>query len=68
MASWTVEDATALRQAIALGATSVAYADRRVSYRTLGEMRALLRSMERELGLGDPRPRRRYPVLDDDTG
>lgn len=51
--AWTREDIDVLRAAIASGTTSVAYADKSVTYRTLDEMFILLRRME-EAVLGVP--------------
>jgi uncharacterized protein YdbL (DUF1318 family) len=46
---YTQEQITALRAAIATGATVVEYGDKRVEYRSLAEMRSILAEMEAEL-------------------
>lgn len=47
--AWTQTDVDNLREAIALGATRVRIADRDVTYRSLDEMRSLLREMEAQV-------------------
>lgn len=49
--SWTTADLEALNKSIAMGATSVRYADRTVQYRSLEEMMKIRRLMMDELGL-----------------
>ncbi|UQY89267.1 hypothetical protein LQE85_08735 [Stenotrophomonas rhizophila] len=58
--AFTTEQITQLEGAIAAGVLSVRYADRTVTYQSLGEMRKLLKQMRCELGtaLGQPRRRR----------
>lgn len=46
--SFTIEQYTALR-AIATGATTITYGDKTVSYRSLAEMKDLVRMIEDEL-------------------
>jgi hypothetical protein len=54
--SYTQDQITAIKNAIALGALEVRYADgRTVKYRSLDEMRSILAEMENALGV---RPRR----------
>lgn len=53
--AWTVQDRDKLKLAIAMGAKIVAYADRRVEYRSLDEMLETLAMMEDELA---PRKRK----------
>lgn len=48
--AWTQADADALKASIARGVRDVSYADKRVSYRSLDEMLATLRLIEREIG------------------
>lgn len=52
---WTEQDRDKLKKAIAIGAKTVAYADRRVEYRSLDEMLGTLAMMEEELA---PKKRR----------
>jgi hypothetical protein len=47
--AFTIDQYTKLCEAIALGATSVKYADKEVQYRSLAEMRSLKSEMEAEL-------------------
>lgn len=48
--AWTEADRDALREAIVLGASKVRYADgREATYRSLEEMRSILRQIEEEL-------------------
>jgi hypothetical protein len=49
--AWTLSDLTALETAMKSGTTSVTFADRSVTYRSLAEMIALRNLMRRELGL-----------------
>lgn len=56
--AWTLKDLDELKAAIAEGALSVQYQDRRVQYRSLEEMRSIRREMERELGLATGTGRR----------
>jgi hypothetical protein len=57
--AWTQSDVDALKAALALGATRVRFADRDVTYRSLAEMKAILRDMEEEVAVanGTTRPR-----------
>lgn len=57
---WTQDDADRLRAAIAQGAKRVEYADKKIEYHDLNQMRQLLREMEQELGLTPKMPYRRY--------
>lgn len=59
MAYTTLEYET-LVKAIAQGALSVEYGDKKVTYRSLAEMLRLKKSMEVELGLGSGTSSRRY--------
>ena len=43
--SFTIEQYTALKEAIATGATTITYGDKTVSYRSLAEMKDLVRMM-----------------------
>ena len=47
--AYTEAQRDALKEAIALGATRVRYRDREVQYRSLAEMREILRAMNAEL-------------------
>lgn len=51
MAAWTQTDLDKLCAAIAQGATTVQYQDKRVTYRSLDEMLKIKQLMEQELGL-----------------
>lgn len=51
MAAWTQTQLDALEEAIALGATTVKYADKEVTYRSMKDMLALRDLMRRSLGL-----------------
>lgn len=51
MTAYTAAEYEELRKAIAEGALRVQYQDRSVTYRSLDEMRSLLREMEQSLGL-----------------
>ena len=44
--SFTIEQYTALKEAIATGATTITYGDKTVSYRSLAEMKDLVRMIE----------------------
>ena len=47
--SFTLEQYQALKEAIASGVTTVTYGDKTVSYRSLSEMKDLVKMMESEL-------------------
>jgi hypothetical protein len=47
--AWTQADVDALKAAIATGARSVRYGDKTVEYRSLDEMRQVLRDMQDEV-------------------
>lgn len=49
--SYTTEDLTAIKKAIAQGALSVKYADKEVTYRSLEEMLKIKGMIETELGI-----------------
>lgn len=49
--AYTMAHYNALKEALATGAKSVYYGDKRVDYRTISEMKELLRNMEDELGI-----------------
>lgn len=55
---FTHEQYAALKEAIASGATTITYGDKTVSYRSLSEMKELVRMIEDEL-FPERRPRRR---------
>jgi hypothetical protein len=57
--AWSQNDLTVLEKAIATGATSVQYADKKVDYRSLAEMMELRDNIRGELGLVDLRKTRR---------
>jgi hypothetical protein len=59
--AYTVEQVATLEAAIAQGATSVQYADKKVEYRTLADMRSVLNDMKNELGLLTGKKRRFFP-------
>lgn len=48
--AYTTEQMTALQDAIAQGVLSVEYSDKKVTYRSLDEMRTILADMKKELG------------------
>jgi hypothetical protein len=48
---WTQAHYDALKEAIALGALRVEYADKRIEYRSLDDMQRLLEEMATDLGL-----------------
>lgn len=56
--AWTQADLTAIEKAIASGATTVQYADKRVTYRSLDEMQRARRMIRQALGLASARKRR----------
>ncbi|WP_312325641.1 hypothetical protein [Stenotrophomonas sp.] len=60
--AFTTEQITQLEGAIAAGVLSVRYADRTVTYQSLGEMRKLLKQMRCETGTAAGQPRRRRIV------
>ncbi len=49
--AWTQEEYDALKAAMATGALKVEYADKKVEYRSLKDMRELLSVMAADLGL-----------------
>lgn len=49
--AWTQDQLTALDESIALGATTVQYTDRTVTYRSLSDMMKLRDMIKRELGI-----------------
>ncbi len=51
---WTQENYDSLKEAIALGALRVEYADKRIEYRSLDQMQRLLNQMGDSLGLNGP--------------
>lgn len=55
---YTPEQLTALSDAIAQGVLTVEYADKKVTYRSLAEMKEILYDMKKDLGLAPPS--RRY--------
>ena len=56
--AYTIEQYEALKKAIATGTHSVSYGDKAVTYRSLDEMKSVLKMMEEEL-FPERRPRRR---------
>ncbi|HEY0032282.1 MAG TPA: hypothetical protein VGB81_03370 [Devosia sp.] len=50
--AYTQAQYDALQSAIASGALTVEYGDKKVTYRSLTEMRAILSEMERDLQIG----------------
>ncbi len=61
--AYTTEQYTALKNAIATGTTSVSYGDKTVSYRSISEMKEILRMMEEELFPQRVPRRRRYASI-----
>lgn len=64
MADYTLEDYQALKKAIAKGVHSVAYGDKNVTYRSLAEMKEVLKMMEEELFPERTPRRRRFASID----
>ena len=62
--SFTIEQYTALKEAIATGATTITYGDKTVSYRSLAEMKDLVRMIEEELFPERRLRRRRLACID----
>jgi hypothetical protein len=60
--AWTTKDLDDLKRAIATGASSVQYEDRRVTYRSLAEMLQTRDLIETELGLRAKGPFRKQAV------
>jgi hypothetical protein len=59
--AYTLADYTALCAAIAQGALSVEYADKKVQFRTLSEMYQIKRDMEKGLGSSNSgKPARKF--------
>lgn len=54
--AWTSDDLVVLEKAIATGATSVEYADKKVQYRSLEEMLKVRDMIRDELGLNGEDP------------
>ena len=59
--AFTQQQLDALEESIAGGELTVQYETKRVTYRTLAEMRSLRQEMRKELGLSDTTPRRANP-------
>lgn len=57
---YTLDQYNALKAAIAQGARSVYYGDKRVEYRSLAEMMQIKRDMEEELGITTASGNRKY--------
>ena len=57
--AYTLEEYTQLKAALASGATSVSHNGRTVTYRSLEEIRGILATMAKELGLAPVRTQRR---------
>ena len=49
MPTWTITERDALARAVASGVLSVQYNDRSITYQSLGDMRALLADMDRQI-------------------
>jgi hypothetical protein len=49
--AYTIDDYNNLKTAIAQGATRVKSGDKEIDYRSLEEMKAILRDMENQLGI-----------------
>lgn len=58
--AWTMEQLTAVEEAIATGATRVKYIDREVQYQSLDDLLRLRDRMRIALGLADAGGGRRY--------
>ena len=59
--SYTQTDVDRLKSALAKGALSVRVGDEQVQFRSVTEMRQILRDMERELAGATAAPRQTYP-------
>lgn len=57
--AWSETDQARVEKAIASGTLRVQYADRSVTYRSLSELRSVLREIKAALGVAAP-ARRRY--------
>lgn len=57
--TYTIEDYTNLKKAIAQGASRVKYGDKEVEYKSLEEMERILALMAKELGITKNRNRRK---------
>lgn len=67
--AYTQADYDELQAAIARGAKSVAYRDKRVEYRSLDEMRSILAEMGKQLAIPSSRPpSRTYAKFDKGLG
>jgi hypothetical protein len=55
--AYTLEQVSALQDAIAQGVMKVKYSDKEVEYRSLAEMQQILADMRAELGIGQKRRR-----------
>lgn len=60
----TAEDIRVLKAAIRSGQQSVQYKDRNVTYRSLEEMRSILKEMELEAGVSKSGRKRSTPYYD----
>ena len=58
--AYTLSDLEAITAAIATGALTVEYSDRKVVYRSLADMRSIKAEIEQALGLQDGAPRLTY--------
>lgn len=58
--AFTLEQYDALTDAYALGATTVTYGDKTVTYRSLDDMNRIIALMEARLSIRVASPRRRY--------
>lgn len=62
--AFTIQQYEALKSAIATGTQTVSYGDKTVTYRSIAEMKEVLRIMENELFPNRATPRRRYACFD----
>lgn len=63
--SYSQDDITALKSALAKGATRVKVGDEEVQFRSLSELRQLLRDMEAEVSGASAASRQIYPQFAD---
>ncbi len=52
---YTTDQYTALKEAIALGALTVEYSDKKITYRSLSDMKEILADMADDLGMNNKR-------------
>jgi hypothetical protein len=58
--TWTTEEYNAIKAAYKSGVTKVKYADKETEYRSLADMKALIREAERYLGISDESKNRTF--------